>query len=92
VDGVPLHWTVATMPCKQGHACFDLIPLPKAAAWLNLIEGFWKIHDQRALAGRERISKEEVDQALHAGIADWSRPTLFVWEQPLKCQRELERT
>jgi hypothetical protein len=35
-----------------GHSRFHFVPLPIAAAWLNLIEGFWKILGQRALAGR----------------------------------------
>ena len=35
-----------------GHSRFHFVPLPIAAAWLNLIEGFSKILGQRALAGR----------------------------------------
>lgn len=41
--GPPLHWTVDTMLWNWGHPRFRFVPLPKAAAWLNLIEGFWKI-------------------------------------------------
>ena len=52
VDNLPLHWSVDTMLWNWGHPRFHFVPLPKAAAWLNLIEGFWKILRQRALAGR----------------------------------------
>ncbi len=70
-------------------------PLPKAAAWLNRIEGFWKILGQRALAGRASASAQEVDvdAALHAGVADWTQqPTPFLWGRPPTPTRELKRT
>jgi transposase len=93
VDGLPLHWTVDTMLWNWGHARFHFVPLPKAAAWLNLIEGFWKILGQRALAGRACTRPEDVDAALHAGVADWNqRPTPFLWGRPPKRQRQLRRT
>ena len=50
VDALPLHWTVDTMLWNWGHRRFHFVPVPKAAAWLNLIEGFWKILGQRSLA------------------------------------------
>ena len=39
-DALPLHWSLDTMLWNWGHPRFHFIPLPKAAAWLNLIEGF----------------------------------------------------
>jgi DDE superfamily endonuclease len=93
VDGLPLHWTVETMLWNWGHARFHFVPLPKSAAWLNLIEGFGKILSQRALAGRDCASAEEVDQALHAGVAEWNQhPTPFLWGRPPKPHRQLKRT
>lgn len=92
VDALPLHWSVDTMLWNWGHPRFHFVPLPKAAAWLNRIEGFWKILDQRALAGRACTSVEEVDQAVPAGVADWNRqPTPFLWGRPPKPQRHLKR-
>jgi len=91
VDGLPLHWTLHTMLWNWGHSRFHFVPLPKAAAWLNLIEGFWKILNQRALAGRICRSVTEVDNALHEGVADWNRrPTPFLWGRPAKSQRQLK--
>ncbi len=52
LDCLPLHWTVDTMLWNWVHPRFHFVPLPKAAARLNLIEGCWKILNQRALAGR----------------------------------------
>jgi transposase len=92
VDGLPLHWTLGTMLWNWGHPRFHFVPLPKHAAWLNLIEGFWKILRQRALAGRGCASVEAVDQALSAGVADWNRrPTPFLWGRPPRPKRALKR-
>jgi hypothetical protein len=93
MDNLPLHWTMDTMLWNWGHARFHFIALPKAAAWLNLIEGFWKILRQRALAGRDCTSTQHVDAALQAGVADWNRqPTPFLWGRPPKPQRRLKRS
>jgi hypothetical protein len=93
VDALPLQWSVDTMLWNGGHPRFHFVPLPKAAAWLNLIEGFWKILGQHALAGRDCRSPEEIDQALHAGVAEWNQhPTPFLWGRPPKPHRHLKRT
>lgn len=91
-DALPLHWSIDTMLWNWGHPRFHFIPLPKRAAWLNLIEGFWKILRQRALAGRVCSTTLEVDQALQAGVADWNRrPSPFLWNRPPKPKRLLKR-
>ena len=92
VDALPLHWTLDTMLWNWGHPRFRFVPLPKAAAWLNLIEGFWKILNQRALAGRTCQSVAEVEAALWAGVDDWNRqPTPFLWGRPAKPRRQFKR-
>jgi transposase len=92
MDNLPLHWTVETMLWNWGHPRFHFVALPKAAAWLNLIEGFWKILGQRALAGRDCRTAPAVDQALQAGVADWNQcPTPFLWGRPPKPKRQLRR-
>jgi DDE superfamily endonuclease len=91
-DALPLHWTLASMLWNWGHPRFPFVPLPKRAAWLNLIEGFWKILDQRALAGRDCTNTELVDQALHAGVVDWNHgPTPFLWGRSVPPKRRLKR-
>jgi transposase len=91
VDALPLHWTLATMLWNWGHARFHFVPLPKAAAWLNLIEGFWRILNQRALAGRVCPRVADVEDALRAGVDDWNRqPTPFLWGRPAKPRRQFK--
>ncbi len=92
VDALPLHWTLDTMLWNWGHPRFHFVPLPKAAAWLNLIEGFWMILTRRALHGRTCRSTEAAAAALRAGVADWNRqPTPFLWGRPPKPKRHLKR-
>ncbi len=92
LDGLVLHWSVETMLWNWGHPRFHFVPLPKAAAWLNLIEGFWKILSQRALHGRTCRSPSEVTAALDSGVAEWNQhPTPFVWGRPAKSKRRLRR-
>jgi hypothetical protein len=75
----------------QGTEHLYIVPLPKAAAWLNLIEGFWKILSQRALAGRACTSTDDVEQAVHAGVGDRNRqPTPVLGGRPSKPRRQLK--
>ncbi len=92
-DAFALHWTVETMPWNWGHPRFHFVPMPKAAAWLNPIEGFWKILGQRSLQGRDCRSTYELAAALHAGEADWnSDPTPFLWGREPRPKRHLKHT
>jgi hypothetical protein len=93
VDPLPLHWTMDTMLWNWGHPRFHFVAVPKAAAWLNLIEGFWKILRQRSLAGRDFHDTIQLDAALRATVADWNeRPTPFLWGREQKPKRHLKRT
>lgn len=93
VDDLPLHCDLETMLWNWGHSRAHFVPLPKAAAWLNLIEGFWKIRGQRALAGRPCTSTDDIDHALHAGVSNWNRqPKPFLWGCPPRPRRQLKRT
>jgi DDE superfamily endonuclease len=92
VDALPLHWTLATMLWNWGHSRFHFVAVPRAAAWLNLIEGFWKILSQRSLAGRDFHDTDTLAAALQAGVADWNQhPTPFLWGRPPKTKRLFKR-
>jgi DDE superfamily endonuclease len=91
-DALPLRWTLETMLWDWGHPRFHFVPVPKAAAWLNLIEGFWKILTQRALHGRTCRRTAEVVAALQAGVADWNaQPAPFLWGRLPKPKRHFKR-
>jgi hypothetical protein len=92
VDALPLHWTMDTMLWNWGHPRFHLVPVPKKAAWLNLIEGFWKILREWALYGRDFQSIPQLAAALEAGVGKWNEhPTPFLWGRHPKPKRVLKR-
>lgn len=92
LDGLVLHWGLETMLWNWGHPRFHFVSLPKSAAWLNLIEGFWKILSQRALHGRRCTSTSEVAAALEAGVAEWNtHPSAFLWGRTPKPTRRFRR-
>lgn len=93
MDPLSLHWTLATMLWNWGHQRFHFVPMPKKAAWLNLLEGFWKILRQRSLAGRNLRDTGGLAAALHAGVDDWDRhPTPFLWGRTPRPKRHFKRT
>jgi hypothetical protein len=93
LDGLVLHGGIETMLRNWGHPRFHFVPLPKRAAWLNLIEGFWKILTQRAVPGRRCRSAGGVTAALTAAAADWNaQPTPFLGGRPPRPRRRLKRT
>jgi hypothetical protein len=93
VDNLSLHSSSDTMLWNWGHPRLHFVALPKSAAWLTLIEGFSKILGQRARSGRACTSTDDIDQALHAGVAAWHRqPTPFLWGRPPTPRRQLKRT
>ena len=92
LDALVLHWGIDTMLWNWGHPRFHFVPLPKRAAWLNLIEGFWKILTQRSLHARTCRSPGAVAAALTAGVIDWNaHPTPFLWGRSPKPPRRLRR-
>jgi DDE superfamily endonuclease len=88
VDGLALHWSIDTRLWNWGHPRFHFVPLPKHAAWLNPIEGFWRILAQRALPGWTCRSPAQVAAALAAGVSDWNaQPSPFLWGRPPRPRR-----
>jgi hypothetical protein len=68
-------------PVRDGTPAEDQMSLePKDAAYLNLIEPWWKILRSLALASRRFESWDEITEALQRSTAYWNahrRP--FVW-------------
>ncbi len=68
-----LLWTLA-------HPRWEFVFQPTYAAYLNLIEPWWKILRSLALQGRRFATWEEVRTAVAAGTAYWNKHCHpFVW-------------
>jgi transposase len=81
LDNLSIHTSVETLLWNFGHSRFYFHFLPTGAAWLNLIEGWWRILGHRALDGRNFQGPAEVQGAFQATLAQWnSQPTPFRWD------------
>lgn len=81
IDNLSIHDSVESLLWNFGHCRFYFHFLPKGAAWLNLIEGWWRILGHRALDGRNFQDTEEVQKAFGTALAGWNaNPTPFRWD------------
>jgi hypothetical protein len=91
IDNLSLHASVATLLWNFGHPRFYFHFLPTGAAWLNLIEGWWRIIGHRAQDGHNFQDTGEVEMAFDATLAGWNeKPTPFRWD-PQQRQRGRRR-
>jgi hypothetical protein len=62
------------------HPRWEMVFQPKDAAYLNLIEPWWKIRRSRALAGQRFERWEDVAHAVVQATVDWNaHPHPFRW-------------
>lgn len=66
--------------------------IPVGAAWLNLIEGWWRLLRRAAFAGQCFANREEIALAVRVANAQLnSRARPWVWGRPPKTSRQLRR-
>ena len=54
--------------------------IPKGAAWLNLIEVWWRLFRRQALAGQDFANSHEIDQATRVATKQLNRKAKpWVW-------------
>lgn len=80
IDNLPLHRTTDVLLFSLAHPRWEFVFQPKYAAYLNLIEPWWKILRSLALKGRRFETWEEVCQAIEAATRYWNAHRHpFVW-------------
>lgn len=80
VDNLSTHRASDVLLFSLQHPRWEFVFQPKYAAYLNLIEPWWKILRSLALKGRRFETWEEVEQAIEAATAYWNRHRHpFVW-------------
>jgi transposase len=80
VDNLNVHRATDVLLFTLAHPRWEFVFQPKYAAYLNLIESWWKILRSLALKGRRFESWEAVCQAVEAATAYWNAHRHpFVW-------------
>ena len=80
LDNLSAHHTPDVLLFAARHPAWEFVYQPVYAAWLNLIEPWWKTLRSLALKGRRFESWEEICQAVERATAYWNAHTHpFVW-------------
>jgi transposase len=80
VDNLKAHRAVDVLLFALAYARWEFVFQPKYAAYLNLIEPWWKVLRSLALKGRRFETWEEVCQAVDAATAYWNKHRHpFIW-------------
>jgi hypothetical protein len=80
LDNLNVHRAVDVLLFSLAHLRWEFVFQPKNAAYLNLIEPWWKVLRSLALKGRRFESWEEVCQAVRDATAYWNAHRHpFVW-------------
>jgi transposase len=80
LDNLPTHRTSDVLLFSLGHPRWEFVFQPVYAAYLNLIEPWWKVLKSLALKGRRFRTWEEVREAVAAATGYWNgHRHPFVW-------------
>jgi transposase len=80
VDNLNVHRATDVLLFTLAHPRWEFVFQPKYAAYLNLIESWWKSLRSLALKGRRFESWEEIAQAVREATAYWNAHRHpFVW-------------
>jgi DDE superfamily endonuclease len=66
--------------------------IPVGAAWLNLIEGWWRLFRRKAFAGQSLANHEDIAYVMRLATAQLNRHAKpWVWGRPPPAHRHLRR-
>ena len=71
-DNLSSHRATAVLLFMLAHPRWEMVFQPQYAAYLNLIEPWWKVLRSRALAGRRFETWDEVTKAVAQATAYWN--------------------
>ncbi len=76
----------------KGHPRMEHAFIPKGAAWLNLIEAWWRLFRRQALAGQDFADSHEIGQAARVATGQLNRKAgPWVWGRKPKPPRHRRR-
>ncbi|PLS84271.1 MAG: transposase [Actinobacteria bacterium] len=91
-DNLKTHKSVLVRAWLEEHPRIEHAFIPKGAAWLNLIEVWWRLFRRQALAGQDFADSYEIDQATRVATRQLNRKSNpWVWGRPPKPPRHRRR-
>lgn len=80
VDNLSVHRATDVLLFALAHPRWEFVFQPKYAAYLNLIEPWWKILRSLALKGRRFETWQQIEQAVAAATSYWNQHRHpFIW-------------
>jgi transposase len=91
-DNLKIHDSALVRKWLEEHPRIEHAFIPKGAAWLNLIEGWWRIFRRQAFAGQSFADSYEIDLATRVATRQLNRKASpWVWGRPPKPSRRRRR-
>jgi hypothetical protein len=92
-DNLKTHKSAVVGEWLEGHPRIEHAFVPKGAAWLNLIEAWWRLFRRQALAGQDFADSYEIDQATRVATRQLNRKArAWVWGRSPRPPRHRRRT
>lgn len=92
-DNLKTHDSVLVREWLEGHPRLEHAFIPKGAAWLNLIEVWWRLFRRQALAGQDFADGYEIDQAARVATRQLNRKArAWAWGRSSRPPRHRRRT
>ena len=92
-DNLKTHNSALVREWLEEHPRIEHAFIPKGAAWLNLIEAWWRLFRRQAVAGQDFADGYEIDQAARVATRQLNRKARsWVWGRPPRPPRHRRRT
>jgi transposase len=91
-DNLSSHSSYSTRTWLADHRRIRQVFIPKAACWLNLQEGWWRLFRRTALAGQSFATPDEITLATKVATTQLNtRARPWIWGRPAPPARRLRR-
>jgi hypothetical protein len=91
-DNLSSHTSRPVQAWLARHRRIQQVFIPKAACWLNLAEGWWRLPRRQAFAGQSFVDTAEIAYAVEVATAQLNtHATPWIWGRPTPPNRRLRR-
>jgi transposase len=91
-DNLSSHTSRPVQAWLTGHRRIQQVFIPKAACWLNMAEGWWRLLRRQAFAGQSFVDTAEIAYAVDTATAQLNTHAKpWIWGRPAPPTRKLRR-